>query len=167
LDQRECRLAVRRLAHNREAVLAEHAAQSGAEESVVVDYEDAGALLDWHQPVGVTRYASKTDSILRIRAMQARSASVSPTSTTKRFFTIGCTTVQRASRMLIPVSANVRERASSRRGRSQPSTWSSTRNDVVVSPSHDTGVKRSGFFMSAAAFGQCSLWIVMPFPREM
>src|SRR4029079_14005816 len=149
LDQRECRLAVRRLAHNREAVLAEHAAQSGAEESVVVDYEDAGALLDWHQPVGVTRYASKTDSILRIRAMHAFSAAVSPTSTTKRFFTIGCTTVQRASRMLIPDSAKVLDKSSSSRVRSQASTWSSTRSDCAASPSHSTFVKRSGLRISA------------------
>ena len=61
--------------------------------------------------------------------MQFFSAWVSPTSTTKRFFTIGWTTVQRASRMLMPVSANVRERSSSRRVRSQASIWSSARND--------------------------------------
>ena len=92
---------------------------------------------------------------------------MSPTSTTKRFFTIGCTTVQRASRMLIPVSAKVRDRSSSRRWRSQPSTWSSTRKAKWASPSHDTGVNRSGFFISACAFGQCSWWIVMPLPSEM
>ena len=115
----------------------------------------------------MTRYASKTDSMLRIRPMQVRSDSVSPTSTTKRFFTIGCTTVQRASRMLMPVSANVRERSSSSRWRSQPSTWISTRNEDVVSPSQATGVNRSGFLISAFAFEQCSLWIVIPLPSEM
>src|SRR6266550_4826159 len=61
---------------------------------------------------GVIRYASNTESMLRRRWMQAFSAPVSPTSTTNRFFTIGCTTVQRASRMFTPLSANVRERSS-------------------------------------------------------
>ncbi len=99
--------------------------------------------------------------------MHALSDSVSPTSTTKRFFTIGWTTVQRASRMLMPVSAKVRERSSSSRWRSQPSIWSSTRNEEVVSPSYSTGVKRSGFRIRALAFGQPSWWIVMPLPSEM
>ena len=62
-------------------------------------------------------------------------ACVSPTSTTKRFLTIGCLTVQRASTMLMPASAKVRERSSSRRVRSQASTWSSTRKEVSLSPS--------------------------------
>jgi hypothetical protein len=48
------------------------------------------------QPVDVTRYASNTDSMFRSRVMQVFSDWVSPTSTTKRFFTIGWTTVQRA-----------------------------------------------------------------------
>ena len=92
---------------------------------------------------------------------------MSPTSTTKRFLTIGCVTMQRASTMLIPASANVRERSSSSLWRSQPSTWSSTRNDCAPSPSHLTLVNLSGFFISARAFEQSSRWIVMPFPSEM
>ena len=56
----------------------------------------------------MTRYASNTDSTLRSRCTHCFSELVSPTSTTKRFFTIGWTTVQRASRMLIP---GLRERA--------------------------------------------------------
>ena len=68
----------------------------------------------------------------------------------------------------MPVSANVRERSSSRRLRSQPSISSSTRNEVLPpSPSQATFVKRSGFFISAFAFGQSSWWIVMPLPSEM
>src|SRR5436305_693523 len=116
---------------------------------------------------GVARYASNTLSTLRRRWMQAFSAPVSPTSTTKRFFTIGCTTVQRASRMFTPDSANVRERSSSRRVRSQQSTWSSTRNDCAPSPSHSTSVKRSGLRISARTLGQSSRWIVMRLPSEM
>ncbi len=36
-----------------------------------------------------------------------------------------------------------------------------------MSPSHSTFVKRSGFFISATAFGQWSWWIVIPLPSEM
>ena len=43
---------------------------------------------------------------------------VSTTSTTKRFCTMGCSTRQRASTMLMPASANVRDRSSSSRWRS-------------------------------------------------
>ena len=51
--------------------------------------------------------------------------------------------------------------------RSQPSTWISTRKEAAPSPSHATGVKRSGFFISARAFEQSSWWIVIPLPSEM
>src|SRR5437764_14131259 len=57
--------------------------------------------------------------MLRSRCTHAFSAAVSPTSTTKRFLTIGWTTVQRASRMLIPLSAKVRDGSSSSRERLQ------------------------------------------------
>ena len=66
----------------------------------------------------------------------------------------------------MPASANVRDMSSSRRWRSQPSTWSSTRNAVSASPSHDTGVNRSGSFFSTP-LGQSSRWIVIPRPSEM
>ena len=89
--------------------------------------------------------------------MHIFSACVSPTSTTKRFFTIGWTTVQRASRMLMPVSAKQRDRSSSSRVRSQPSISISTRKELLEpSESHATFVKRSGFFISAFAFAQLS-----------
>ena len=98
------------------------------------------------------------DRLIRVR--------VSPTSTTNRFLTIGWLTEQLASRMLIPASANVRDMSSSSRWRSQPSTWSSTRNAVSASPSHDTGVNRSGSFFSITALGQSSRWIVIPRPAR-
>src|SRR5438874_2149098 len=68
----------------------------------------------------MTRYASNTESTLRRRATQFFSEVVSPTSTTKRFFTIGWSTMQRASRMLMPASANVRESSSSSLALLQP-----------------------------------------------
>ena len=68
-----------------------------------------------HPAPGVTRYASKTPSMLRRRFTVALRAWVSPTSRTNRFLTIGVVTWQRASRMLIPASANVRDRSSSSR----------------------------------------------------
>ena len=74
--------------------------------------------------------------------------------------------MQRASTMLMPASANVRERSSSRRWRSHASTWISTLNEVSLSPSQDTGTKRSGSLRSATAFGQSSRWIVIPRPSE-
>ncbi len=116
---------------------------------------------------GVTRKASNTASMFRRRLIAWSSARVSPTSTTNRFLTIGWLTVQRASRMLIPASANVRDMSSSRRWRSQPSTSISTRNEVSASPSHATGVNRSGSFFSTATLGQSSRWIVIPRPSEM
>src|SRR5207247_9555583 len=70
------------------------------------------------QLVGVTRYASQTESMLRSRDTHCLSCWVPPSSTTKRFLTIGCLVVQVASRMLMPASAKVRERSSSRRVRS-------------------------------------------------
>ena len=57
--------------------------------------------------------------------------------------------MQRASTMLMPASANVRERSSSRRWRSQPSTCSSTLNELTESPSQLTGTNRSGSLRSA------------------
>jgi hypothetical protein len=69
--------------------------------------------------------------------------------------------------MVIALSANLRDRSFSSRWRSQPSIRSSTRKEAPESPSHDTEVKRSGFFFRAFAFGQLSSWIVMPLPGEM
>src|SRR4051794_21994114 len=51
-------------------------------------------------PPGTTRYASNTESTFRSLVTQFFSEVVSPTSTTKRFFTIGWSTRQRASMML-------------------------------------------------------------------
>ena len=45
-------------------------------------------------------------------------------------------------------------------------TWT-RKLDVVAVPSHSTGVNRSGFRISAFAFGQSSRWIVIPRPSEM
>ena len=50
--------------------------------------------------------------------MHCLSCSVSPTSTTNVFLTIGWLVVQLAPMMLIPASEKVRERSSSRRVRS-------------------------------------------------
>ena len=58
--------------------------------------------------------------------------------------TIGRVTRQRASTMLMPASANVRERSSSRRWRSQASTCSSTLNAVSCSPSQCDGDEALG-----------------------
>ena len=66
----------------------------------------------------------------------------------------------------MPASANVRERSSSRRWRSQPSTWSSTLKAESFSPFQETSTKRSGSLRSATAFGQSSRWIVIPRPSE-
>ena len=52
--------------------------------------------------------------------------------------------MQRASTMLMPASAKVRDRSSSRRWRSQPSTWSSTLNAVSCSPSQGTAHEALG-----------------------
>src|SRR5215211_5920766 len=98
-----------------------------ADELHVLAGHRVAAAPEADQAVGVIRYASKTESRLRSRVMHCLSCFVSPTSTTKRFLTIGCLVVQEASRMFIPPSANVRERSSSRQVRSQASTWSSTR----------------------------------------
>src|SRR3954447_7980323 len=132
--------------------------------------ERHGETISWRvgaqPPLGVTRYASNTESIERRRLIAILSAWVSPTSMTKRFLTIGCWTLQYASTMLIPPSANVRERSSRRRWRSHASTWISTLKEVSLSPSQDTGTKRSGSLRRATAFGQSSRWIVMPRPSE-
>src|SRR5581483_10716420 len=70
--------------------------------------------------------------------------------------------------MLAPCSANVRATSSSRRGRSQESTASCTRKlFAAVAPSHSTAVKRSGLRRSAFTFGQSSLWVVLPLPRDV
>ena len=74
--------------------------------------------------------------------------------------------MQRASTMLKPASANVRDRSSNNRWRSQASTCSSTRKAVWWSPSQWTRTKRSGSLRSATVLGQSSRWIVMPRPSE-
>ena len=99
--------------------------------------------------------------------MHAFSVSRSPTSTVKRSWTIWSSIAQFAETMLTPLSANARDRSSSRCGRSQASTAISTRKDCWLTPPQETGVNRSGFRFSARAFGQSSRWIVMPRPREM
>ena len=77
-------------------------------------------------------------------------------------------TVPPYATMFAPCSENVRATSSSSRARSQPSTAIWTRKlDDVASPSHSTGVKRSGFRISALTFGQSARWIVIPRPSEM
>src|ERR1700730_2155065 len=137
-------------------------AQCGAR-GVDGEVEDHGRA----QLPGVTRKASKTESMLRRRLIVVLSVWVSAHSTTKRLRIIGGFAVHCASTMFIPASEKVRERSSNRRWRSQPSIWISTLKPVVCPPSHATGVKRSGSRLSAFALEQSSRWMVIPRPSEM
>src|SRR6185437_1665707 len=122
------------LPHRRLAVVPAHAGKS------------TGA-----QPPGVTRYASKTASMLRSAVRRLRSSFTSPTSTVYQLRAIWSATWPPYSTMFAPCSAKVRATSSSRRGRSHDWRAIVTRNELVAvsSSSQCTGVNRSGVRRSA------------------
>ena len=93
----------------------------------------------------------------------ARSSFTSPTSAVYQFRAIWSSTTPPYETMLAPCSAK-RPRDVLEQARPVPRVDgdldAEARRDAP--PSHSTGVKRSGFRISAFTFGQSSRWIVMP-----